>query len=231
MTYGELILHHRTAQGMTRQELSELSGVSVSTITRTENGTQLPTLPVFETLCSALSIPYGLWDNVELAKQVSSEKQRVEEHKQTILHSAAILNYVEAQLRAHEALVSGTKNSEQIISSMSIPTVDIPDSPEFDRIRNIEDILRKARMQFGMSQDISDPKVREWRWIHDQVARYDRGLAKKVMTRGLEQDTNYTLWMTAIGANLNHYFACGSLQDSRLAHDGVFQKRDVPEHV
>lgn len=208
MTYGELILHHRTKHFMTRQELSELSGVSVSTITRTENGTQLPTLPVFETLCSALSIPYGLWDNVELCKQVANEKQCVEEHKQTVLHSAAILNYVEAALRAHEALASGTKNSEQIISSMSIPTVEIPESSDFDRIRNIEDILRKTRIQFGLSQDISDPKVREWRWIHDQVARYDRNLAKRVMARGLEQDMNYTLWMMAIGANLSNYFAC-----------------------
>lgn len=227
MTHGELILHHRTTQGMTRQQLSDLSGVSVSTITRAENGTQLPTLPVFETLCASLSIPYGLWSTMEFA----SDKQQVETQKQALLHASGILNYVEAALRAHEALASGTKNSEQIISSMSLPTVEIPESSDFDCIRNIEDILRKARMQFGMSQDISDPKVREWRWIHDQVARYDRGLAKKVMTRGLEQDMNYTLWMTAIGANLNHYFACGSLQDSRLAHDGVFQKRDVPEHV
>lgn len=56
MFMKEKVTHYRLLRGMTKLELSKISGLSDSHISQIEKGTRVPTIPTINKLCAALSV-------------------------------------------------------------------------------------------------------------------------------------------------------------------------------
>lgn len=72
MFMKEMVTHYRMLRGMTKLELSKISGLSDSHICQIENGSRVPTIPTIIKLCEALDIsPSDLEDFNALGRNIT----------------------------------------------------------------------------------------------------------------------------------------------------------------
>lgn len=72
MFMKEMVTHYRKLRGMTKLELSKISGLSDSHISQIENGSRVPTIPTIMKLCVALDVsPSDLEDFNVLGRHIT----------------------------------------------------------------------------------------------------------------------------------------------------------------
>lgn len=79
---GEMIKEARMARGYTQKELAELSGISIRSIQRIENGVLEARSYTLKTLCSILDIP---WEKVTTVAQADMPQPVMNKQRKMIL--------------------------------------------------------------------------------------------------------------------------------------------------
>ncbi len=79
---GEMIREARMARGYTQKELAELSGISIRSIQRIENGVLEARSYTLKTLCSILDIP---WEKVTTVAQADMPQPVMNKQRKMIL--------------------------------------------------------------------------------------------------------------------------------------------------